>query len=111
MRQIRKLLSDYLLVRVEPAVTHAGCIVLPDPEAEPIRTGEVIMAGPGRHYSDKFVPVPDDIVGKRVAFMMAATQTGSGRAVQQALELDKDHVLIRMGDVLLDVDIGVEVSR
>lgn len=109
MRAVRKLLSDWMLVALEPEkkVTSTGIVIL---NPEPIRTARVIQQGPGRRYMDKFVPMPD-LVGKRVAFMIAASQTTQGRQLRRTLELDEDLELIRLGDVLLEIDEGVEVSR
>ena len=115
MRTIKKLLSDYMLVKIDPIpeMTKGGILRVGqlDPYTEPIRTAVVLMAGPGRQYTDKFVPMPGDIIGMRVAFMIAASQTKGGQGLRRTLELDGEHEIIRLGDVLLDVDEGVEVSR
>lgn len=111
MRQKLRLRSDYLLLRLDPVKeqTRGGIIIL-DPDREPIRTGTVLQHGPGRKYVDKFEPMPDDIVGKRLAFMMAATQTQAGEQLHMHLDLGDDLRLIRLGDVLLEVGQDVEVG-
>jgi co-chaperonin GroES (HSP10) len=114
VRKIKRLLSDYMLVKIDPipektegGIIRAGQL---DRDKEPVRTGVVLMAGPGRRYIDKFTPMPDNILGMRVAFMIAASQTKGGRELRQTLQMDAEHEIIRLGDVLLDVDEGVEVS-
>lgn len=110
MRKIKKLLSDWLLVELEPARKKtAGGILLPDADKEPVRTGVILMAGPGRRYMDKFVPMPDSIVGKRVSFMIAASHTKGGKQLRTHLDMENNRELIRLGDVLLEVDGAVEV--
>lgn len=115
MRRIQRLRSDYMLVELDaiPERTAGGIIRVGslDRGKEPIRTGVVLMAGPGRRYTDKFVPMPNDVIGMRVAFMIAAAQTKGGRVLRDTLALDNDHEIIRLGDVLFDVDEDVEVSR
>ena len=112
MRRLSRLLSDWMLVKLDPARERTkGGIVLLDPASQPIRTGTVLMAGPGRRYSDKFVPMPEGIVGTRVAFMIDAAHTKSGQTTHQLLQLDNEHELIRLGDVLLEVGEDVEVSK
>lgn len=104
--RIKQLLSDYLLVKLEPAheTTEAGLIIV-NPEHEPVRLGTVVMAGPGRRYRDKLVPMPEDIVGKRLVFMIAASDTRP----QLNSYVDEDQRLIRLGDVLLEVDHGSDI--
>lgn len=112
MRKLKRLLSDCLLIKLDPALekTKGGIVVL-DTATQPIRTGVVVMAGPGRRYTDKFIPMPEGFIGTRVAFMAAASQTKSGLATRGLLQLDGDHELIRLGDVLLEVDEGVEIGK
>ena len=107
-----RLRSDWMLIELEPElkVTRGG-LVKPDTHAEPVRVGRVLMAGPGREYTDTFVPMPEDIVGQRVAFLIAASQTKQGQSIRSTLSLDDNHEIIRLGDVLLVVEEGVEVSR
>jgi len=96
--KIKKLLSDWLLVAMEEEnkVTAAG-ILKTSPER--IRVGTVLMAGPGRNYTDKYLPTTSDIVGKRIVFMrMSVDGHQQGVALRELLE--KDHVLIRERDVL-----------
>lgn len=115
MRKLKRLLSDYMLVKIDhiPETTAGGILRVGQLSAdkEPIRTGVVLMAGPGRRYIDKFVPMPENIIGMRVAFMIAASHTKNGQGLRQVLQMDDKHEVIRLGDVLLDVDVGVEVSR
>lgn len=111
MRRLQRLLSDWMLVELEPErkMTSSG-IVIPDSSSAPIRTARVLKAGPGRRYLDKFVPMPD-LVGKRVAFMIAASQTKQGHQLRRTMELEDNLELIRLGDILLEIDEGVEVTR
>jgi hypothetical protein len=52
-----------------------------------------------------------DLLGQRVAFMIAASQTRSGKAVRAQLCLSDDEELIRLGDVLFVVEEGVVVTK
>lgn len=110
--KISRLFSDWMLVQLEPAsgVTKGG-IIKPGMYEEPIRTAHVLMAGPGRQYRDRFVPMPEDIIGQRVAFMIAASQTRQGQELRMHLSLPDNGELIRLGDVLLLLPEGVEVHR
>ena len=103
---VKKLLSDYLIVQLEPAheKTEGGIIIL-HPEHEPVRLGKVLMAGPGRRYKDKLVPMPEDIIGKRVMFMIAA----SDARPQLSSYLDEGQRMIRLGDILVEVDHDVDI--
>lgn len=100
-----------MLVELEPEkkVTKGG-VIIPDTSPAPVRVAKVLMAGPGREYKDKFIPMPD-IIGHRVAFMIAASQTKQGREIRTSLSLDDNHEIIRLGDVLFEVDGDVEISR
>lgn len=112
MAQILRLLSDWLLVQVEPEKRKTqGGIIIPDTTSEPVRIGRVVMAGPGRRYIDKLVPMPADIVGLRVAFMIAAAQTKQGKAVRSQLALNSELEIIRLGDVLFVVEGEVEITK
>lgn len=111
MRRIVRLLSDWMLVELEPvSETTRGGIIKPDAAREPVRVGKVLMTGPGRMYIDKLVPMPEGIVGKRVAFMIAASQTKAGTERRFQLAMKDTQELIRLGDVLVELDEGVEVS-
>lgn len=106
--KFRQLLSDWLLVKLEPRQeVSLGGIVLP--KGGTVRTGEVLMAGPGRQHKDRFVPTEKDIVGKRVAFFVAAV---SGHQQGQALikYLGDDQGLIRQSDILLFLEGDVSVQ-
>ncbi len=110
MAQIRRLLSDWMLVEVEPEKKKTrGGIIIPDTTNEPVRVGRVLMAGPGRQYVDKLVPMPD-IIGQRVAFMIAASQTKKGQAVRSQLALSPEQEIIRLGDVLFVVEGDAEIE-
>lgn len=106
--KFRRLLSDWMLVKLEPRQkVSLGGIVLP--HGGTIRTGEVLMAGPGRQHRDRFVPMDPDIVGKRVAFFVAAV---SGHQQGQTLlkYLGDDQGLIRQSDILLFLEGDVSVQ-
>jgi co-chaperonin GroES (HSP10) len=110
--QIVKLLHDYLLVRLDPRkkTTSGGIIRTTE---QPVWTGVVLMAGPGRQYIDKYVPV-EVKVGERVAFLSAATDSHlTGLAIKEALvhnyvgeEIAKtdEQRIIRENDVLFVIE-------
>lgn len=102
-----------MLVELEPERerTRGGIIVPDTAKHEAVRVGRVLMMGPGRRYIDKFIPMPEDLIGERVAFMIAASQTKQGKAIRSRLCLAEDQEIIRLGDVLLVVAEGVEVSK
>lgn len=103
-----KLLSDHVLVELEPARERTGGgIILPGTVAEPVRVGRVLQAGPGRRFKDRFVPTSVQ-VGERVCFFIASADTKTGQAVTYHLE--KDQRLMREQDILGVVADGVEVS-
>lgn len=107
--RILKLLSDWILVEEEPAKTAtSGGIIIPIPENAPIRIGRALMVGPGRRYKDKFVPMQDGIVGERLIFLAAASDTKQGEQLKTKLN-DKQR-LIRLGDVLGIVSGATEIS-
>lgn len=108
--KIKKLLSDWILVELEPEKRQTrGGIIFPDNAKGYIRCGKVLMAGPGRYYTDKFTPMDSDIVGKRVAFFIAAL---SGHRQGQTLKsyFDDDQGLIRRDDVLLILEEEVTIE-
>lgn len=104
--QILRLLSDWILVRVEPRAENQAGLVLVD--EEPVRIGEVLMVGPGRRYVDRFIPT-EVKVGDRVAFMIGASDTQTGQQIRA--DLSKDQRLIRQGDILLVVEGDVMVTK
>jgi co-chaperonin GroES (HSP10) len=110
MRKIQKLLSDWLLIDIEPEkkVTASG-IIVPDTVGEPVRVGTIKMTGPGRDYRDKFVSIALR-EGDRVAFMIGASQTKQGRELRQRLEMDSTQELIRQGDVLFVIEDNGPIS-
>ena len=108
--KVVKLFSDWMVVEEEAAKTHtSGGLVIVHPEHAPIRTAKVLMAGPGRRYTDKFIPMPEDIVGQRVLFMIGASYTKQGQQIN--IELPDGQRFIRYGDVLGLVDGDVEVTK
>lgn len=109
--RIAKLLSDWMLVELEPEIrkTAAG-LLMPDIYRVPVYIGKVLMAGSGRHYRDKFVPMEKDIVGQRVAFMAAASD-GSRQGMSLMHYVEENQRLIRQGDVLFVVTGEGEISK
>ena len=107
--EIRRLLSDNLLVEVEPAreKTKSG-IIIPDPDIAPFRVGRVLRAGPGRRYSDKFVGMEPGIIGERVVFVAAASDTKQGQEMRA--KMSESQRIIRLGDCLLIVEGDVEIT-
>jgi co-chaperonin GroES (HSP10) len=112
--KVLKLLNDYLLIRLDPRkkTTSGGIIRTTE---QPIWTGVVLMAGPGRQYTDKYLPI-DVKVGERVAFLSAAADGHlSGLAVKEALvcnfvdevvaKMDEQRI-IRESDVLFVIEEG-----
>lgn len=108
--KIVRLLSDWMLVRVKPGpeLTRGGIV---DIRAEVVSEGLVLMAGPGRRYVNKFVPMEPGIVGERVAFLTAVADTKQG--LEHQAMLGKELRLIRQGDVLfvIEGDTVVELGR
>jgi co-chaperonin GroES (HSP10) len=104
--RILKLLSDWVLVRLEPVKERASGVILT--ENEPVRIGEVLQTGPGRQYVDKFVPM-ELKVGDRVAFLIGSAETQQGQQLMHHLE--EDLRLIRQGDVLLGVEGDVDIKK
>ncbi len=103
-------LHDWLVIDVEPAPTHKGCIIVPDPSKTPLRKAVVLAAGPGRRYHGKDAFHKMEVeVGERVAFPMAATQCGSGENITHVLEGNQR--MIRETDIffVLNEDVDVEV--
>jgi co-chaperonin GroES (HSP10) len=108
--RITKLLSDWMLLELEPEKRFTrGGLVLPDNVKGYVRVGKVIMTGIGRQHKDRFVPMDPDILGKRVAFFVAAM---SGHRQGQALKsyLDSDKGLIRQEDVLAVIEGNVLIE-
>jgi hypothetical protein len=103
MRRIKKVLHDAILVELEPVYKKSSLLEIPGSEA--VRIGRVLMVGSGKQYTDRFVPMPD-IVGKRVAFMMMAVLMRSA----QHRDLPENQVIVRMGDLLFEVDDGVDIE-
>jgi co-chaperonin GroES (HSP10) len=114
MRAIQRLRSDWMLVKLEPEkmITRGG-IITGTIAPEPVRIGKVLMAGPGRQYSDKFNPMPEGMVGKRIAFMIFASKTKQGGEIRDALMMDSTHELARLGDCLFEIldDQDIDVRK
>jgi hypothetical protein len=107
--KLRKLLSDWLLVRLDTRkeTTPGGIIRVTE---QPVWTGVVEMAGPGRRYTDKFIPMDPDIVGQRIAFLSAATD-GHQTGMSLLRYLDKEHRLVRMSDILFVVNEQMKITK
>lgn len=117
-----QLLHDHALVRLDPRKDKTrGGILIPDTEAQPIRTGVVLQVGRGRRvkvrrraepgsYREIFRPI-DVQVGERVAFLIGSVDTKTGQAVTHYLQ--EDERVIREDDILFAIPDGidVEVSR
>jgi co-chaperonin GroES (HSP10) len=103
-------LHDWMVIELEPAPTHKGCIIVPDPDKEPLRIGKVLAVGQGVKNPKRNVVRPTRVkVGDRVAFPMAVTQCGSGKNITH--HLDDGHRMIREEDVffIVEGDVCVEV--
>jgi len=107
--KVVKLLSDWMLVKLDPRkkTTPGGIIRV---TKQPVWTGVVEMAGPGRQYRDKFVPMEPDIVGQRVAFMSASTD-GHRTGLSVVKHLEKGYRLVRMSDVLFVMNEPMEITK
>lgn len=93
-----RLLNDHVLVAMEPEPKKtSGGIIIPDNKPAPVRIGRVEMAGTGRYYTDKYVPIQVE-VGERVVFLIGSAGTKSGQSV--ANYLSEDQVLVREVDIL-----------
>lgn len=101
-------LNDWLLVEVEPGKTTFGSTSIVRVADDPISLGRVLAVGPGRHYTDKFVPTVVK-VGERVAFLTALTETGQGKSIGHVVA--DNQALIRETDVLVVVEGNVEISK
>jgi co-chaperonin GroES (HSP10) len=98
-----------MVIELEPAPTHKGCIIVPDPDKTPLRIGKVLAIGPGRRYTnDKIFHKTEVEVGERVAFPMAATQVGTNRNLTPRLE--DNTCMIRETDVFFTVEGDVDVE-
>lgn len=108
--QILKLLSDWMLVEDEPTekVTSGGIIVV-NPQDQPVRIGLVLQVGPGRRYTDRLIPMPDGMVGRRVVFLAGASDTKQGQMLKSYVM--EGQRLIRLGDVLGIVEGETKVSK
>lgn len=108
--RILKLLSDWMVVEEEAVDrTTVSGIILPNPDAQPVRIGKVIQAGPGRRYTDRLIPMPEDIVGQRVVFLAGASDTKQGQTLKTLM--DDGRRLIRLGDVLGIADGATRVTK
>lgn len=108
--KILKLLSDWMLVQLEPRKDHTvGGIFKPDTTIDPIWVGRILMIGSGRYYSDKFIPM-DCAVGERVCFMAAASD-GHKPGIALLQYLNETQRLIRQSDVLLVLPDGIEMGK
>jgi co-chaperonin GroES (HSP10) len=117
--KFQSLGSDRVLVRLDPRRTHTrGGLVIPDTEAQMIRTGVILQTGPGKwvktrrrvtqDYREVLRPI-EARVGERVAFFIGSVDTKSGQAV--SFHLREDERLIREEDVLFVIEEGdVEVT-
>lgn len=104
-----KPLHDWILLELEPAPTHKGCIIVPDPDRAPLRIGRVLATGPGRRHPGTGALRPMAVeVGERVAFPMAVTQCGSNKGVTHRLE--DNQVMIREPDIFIVVEGNVSVE-
>ncbi len=114
MVQFARLLSDHVLVRLDPRKDKtSGGVLLPDTKEQEVRTGVIIGMGPGKHvkvrrrgtsdYRGVFRPMTAK-VGERVAFFIASVDTRSGKAVTHYLQ--EDERLIREDDILFVIEDG-----
>lgn len=103
-------LHDWLIIELEPAPERKGCIILPDPDNEPLRIGKVLRAGPGRQHpnSNAFRPMMVK-EGDRVVFPMAVTECGSGRNITHALD-DNKLRMIRETDIFFVVEGNLRIE-
>ena len=106
-----RLLNDHILVELEPRPEKTrGGIVIPDTQAISVRTGTVRMAGTGKYYTDKYVPV-EVKVGERVVFLIGSVDTKSGQSIVKHLR--ENEVLVREVDILFVIpqDSKLEVTQ
>ena len=90
MRKFRKLLNDWVLIKVDPLpkenVTLGG-ILLTEPHMA--RTGVVLFFGQGKRYHDGPYRKVDLSVGDHVAFFAGNMDTKQGKAIQAYIEEDE----------------------
>jgi co-chaperonin GroES (HSP10) len=106
-----RLLHDWLLVRCEPLreKTSTGIIL---PLGGRVRTGTVVATGPGRYVFDSIKRIPLGIkVGDRISYFREHMEHQQGKVLKRHLfDLDGEHALIRVDDVLLSVPEGATVE-
>lgn len=113
-----RLFSDRILVRLDPRKEKtSGGILLPDTNAQAVRTGIVLDIGPGKlvktrrsgtsEYREVFRPI-DVRRGEKVAFLIGSVDTKTGQAVTHYLQ--EDERVIREEDVLFAIPDGVDVE-
>lgn len=118
MRQLVRLLTDRVHVRLDPRKTKtSGGIIIPDNSEQVVRTGVVLRVGPGRfvkvrrrgtqEYREVLRPTVVQ-EGERVAFFIASVDTKTGKAVSQYLQ--EDERVIREDDVLFVIPDGLDVE-
>lgn len=119
MTRLVRLKSDRVHVRLDPRKEKtSGGILLPDSNAQALRTGVIIDVGPGKHvkvrrhgkdeYREVFRPM-EAKVGERVAFFIASVDTKGGKAISHYLQ--EDERLITEEDILFVIDEGaVEIT-
>lgn len=106
--RFKRLLNDHVLVKMEPAQEKSKGGIITSLHAPPVRIGKVLDVGPGKYYTDKYLPT-EVRVGERVVFLVGSVDTKSGQAV--AKHLSEDQVLIREPDILfVTEDSNLEVT-
>jgi len=116
--KFRLLLSDRLLVRLDPrrAQTRGG-LVIPETEAQSVRTGTIQQVGLGKRerirrkngeYREVLRPI-EAKEGERIAFFIGSVDTRSGQSVSRYLL--EDQCVIREDDVIGVLEGDVEVTQ
>lgn len=100
-------INDWLVVKLDEDKKVRGELLLV--RGDRVRTGTVLSVGPGRQYSDEYVPT-EVAPGDKVAFFRENLEHASGKVILQHMEDGK--CMLRESDILLvlDPDNPVEVS-
>jgi co-chaperonin GroES (HSP10) len=108
--------SDWILARFDPLKKRSSVIDLVTQSESAVRTGTVLIPGPGRYVEDEDRRMPMDVKeGDRIAFLRWHQEHRPGKANSEVLakmsaELGGDLVLIRQNDILFVFDGDVEVD-
>ncbi len=103
-----RLLQNMVRIKVDEAEDRTrGGIIIPGTTPRPVRTGVVLAVGPGKQFTDRYLPI-DLKVGDKVVFNIASADMKTGKALQRYIE--DDEVLVTEQDVLLTFEGSIRVD-